>query len=438
MVGKAVEEVRKEVKYGTMGVDWQERTNFNKLRNGRFERAQAHLKAEGIAGIICGLAENKRYVSGCRSGTSTGAAEETYALGFADSPDISDCVVYEFGSTWLAEREHVSWIKPENYRNYPSPWFHSMGKEYREDLSRQTAAWFKQDLKDRGIEKEKIAIDTVSGVMRAALEDAGINLVDGYYLMQEIRSVKTPEEVECIKMAGAVCDIGFGAIIDALRPGLKGTDIQAIGWEAMARAGYLYEPHMIVSPRSGPETAPNYIVRMPTDRIIQPGDMVYLDISGVGYLGYRTCYYRTFKVGTKPTEQEKDWFKRCREILYDAVDVLRDGITTADVAKKWPEYTYWNIPNESCAVGNAMGHNIGLNLYDVPFISRQNSIKYPQPIKAGMTLAMETWAGQDDIANGWRGGARLESTYLVTEKGHENLYAMPDTEIICPPRAMYC
>jgi len=70
-------------------------------------------------------------------------------------------------------------------------------------------------------------------------------------------------------------------------------------------------------------------------------------------------------------------------------------------------------------------------------ITRGNSIKYPQPIKENMTIAMETWAGQNDLANGWRGGCRLENVWRITKNGHENLYAMPDTEIICPPHAIY-
>ena len=61
----------------------------------------------------------------------------------------------------------------------------------------------------------------------------------------------------------------------------------------------------------------------------------------------------------------------------------------------------------------------------------------PQEIKKGMTIAMETWAGQLDTVHGWRGGCRLENIYLVTEKGSENLYSMPDDHIICPPHAMY-
>ena len=54
-----------------------------------------------------------------------------------------------------------------------------------------------------------------------------------------------------------------------------------------------------------------------------------------------------------------------------------------------------------------------------------------------MTIAMETWGGQLDTIKGWRGGCRLENIYLVTEKGSENLYALPDDHIICPPHAMY-
>ena len=437
MADIGVDEVRKAVRHGTMGVDWQGRIDFTQLREGRFAKATARLKEEGVAAIICTLSENKRYLTSCRSGTNTGGPEESFAIIFTDSP-LSEAIVYEFGSTWLAEKEHITWIKPENYRPFASPWFHSKGKPYLVHHAKETAEMFKRDLAAKGVEKEKIALDAASGLQRTAYEDVGLNLVDGFHIMQEVRSVKTPEEIECLKIAGAVADIGYGSIMQNLRPGVRNSDIQAAGWDAMARAGYMIEPHMVVSVRSGPETAPNYILRMPSDRIIQPGDLVYTDVAGVAYNGYRTCYYRTFKVGTKPTEQEKDWYKKCREILYDAVDVLRDGVTTADVAKKWPPYTAWDIPNEACAVGNAMGHGIGLSQYDMPFIARENSIDFPQDIKTGMILAMETWWGQNDIVNGWRGGCRIENTWVVTEKGHENLYAMPDTEILCPAHAIYC
>ena len=108
------------------------------------------------------------------------------------------------------------------------------------------------------------------------------------------------------------------------------------------------------------------------------------------------------------------------------------------MAEKFPPASVWRLPEDyAIAFGLALGHGIGLGQYEFPIINRFNSLKFPQPIKKGMTIAMETWDGQTDIEHGWRGGCRLENVYLVTENGCENLYAMPDDQIIVPPHAIY-
>ena len=70
---------------------------------------------------------------------------------------------------------------------------------------------------------------------------------------------------------------------------------------------------------------------------------------------------------------------------------------------------------------------MGLGQYELPNLRRSTSLKYPQEIKAGQTIAMETWTGIDRY---W--GVRIENMYLVTETGAENLYMWPDEEITCP------
>ena len=71
-------------------------------------------------------------------------------------------------------------------------------------------------------------------------------------------------------------------------------------------------------------------------------------------MGYKSCYYRTFKVGTKPTAKEKDWFKRCREYLYNGVEKLKAGNTTADVAKAWPTVSVFGFENDIIAGDSAI------------------------------------------------------------------------------------
>ena len=63
------------------------------------------------------------------------------------------------------------------------------------------------------------------------------------------------------------------------------------------------------------------VPNMPTDRIVRPGDFVVIDINGVSFQGYRTCFYRTYLVGDKPTQFQKDVYKVCsrRPLCHDGV-----------------------------------------------------------------------------------------------------------------------
>ena len=428
----AVEEVRKAVRYGTSTVDWQGRLDAGKMRQDRFEKTQVAMKENGIAAMLCLLPENKRYATGCRAGIHTGAAESC-ALVFAEGP-IANSIVYEEGSVWVPEHEHITWLKPENHRPFHQHWSLSSGPGFYAWWVQEFAKTIYEDLKAMKVEKEKLGIDAGAEV-KAALRELGVNVVDAFEIMMNTRIIKTEDEIYCMKMAGAIVDIAYAEMIEFLRSGRRENEVSAVGLAALRRNGIEGNPG--VSVRSGPNTAPNYLGRMPTDRIIQPGDLVYWDIFGARYLGYCTCYYRTFKVGSKPTQQEKDWYKRTRDMLYDAVAVLKDGVTSADVAEKWPKASYFGRDHEMKVCGDALGHGQGLSLYEYPLITRDNALRFPQPIKENMTIAMETWFGQDDPEHGWRGGCRLENVWRVTKNGHENLYAMPDDDIILPPHSIY-
>ena len=236
-----------------------------------------------------------------------------------------------------------------------------------------------------------------------------------------------------ILWAGAIVDIAFAAVMEKMRAGMRENEVASIVMEAMWKNG----PEGIGLPavRSGPNTAPNHIGRSPTDRIIQPGDVVFMDLWGVAYMGYRSCYYRTFKVGTRPTEKEKDLYKKAYDYLYNAVEIFKAGVEVAEVARAFPPASAWGLNDERIAVINAMIHNIGLVQYMPPFIARLYIPYYEKEhpvLEEGMTLAAETWAGEPGVV-----GCRIENIYLVTKNGCENLYCMPDEEILVPPGSVY-
>src|SRR3989304_47803 len=156
-----------------------------------------------------------------------------------------------------------------------------------------------------------------------------------------------------------------------------------------------------------------------SDRALRLGDPAYFDIIH-SYMGYRTCYYRSFAVGSA-SPALGDAYKRCREYLDMAIAMMKPGITTADIAGIWPRAQEFGFPNEEACFGLQYGHGVGLSVWEQPVISRLVSLDHPVSIEAGMVVALETfWPASD----GWS-AARIEEEVLVTETGHEVITRFP-------------
>jgi Xaa-Pro aminopeptidase len=161
-----------------------------------------------------------------------------------------------------------------------------------------------------------------------------------------------------------------------------------------------------------------------SDRTLRPGDPVYFDIIQ-SFQGYRTCYYRTFTVGSASSAMV-DAYKRCRYYLDIAIDALRPGITTGDIARLWPAAEEFGFPNEEAAFALQYGHGVGLSVWEKPLISRLVSLDHPEPIQEGMVIALETfWPSSD----GWS-AARIEEQMVVTKDGCEVLTRFPAEELM--------
>jgi Xaa-Pro aminopeptidase len=161
-----------------------------------------------------------------------------------------------------------------------------------------------------------------------------------------------------------------------------------------------------------------------TDRILRPGDPAYFDILHA-FNGYRTCYYRTFAVGSASPAQI-DAYKRCRELLDEAISLIRPGATTAEVVSVWPEATEFGFEDEEAAFALQYGHGVGLSIWEKPIFSRLVSFDYQQEIEEGMVFALETfWPASD----GWS-AARIEEQLVVTADGCEVITRYPAEELL--------
>jgi hypothetical protein len=242
------------------------------------------------------------------------------------------------------------------------------------------AGWIKAELEERGLQNDPVAIDLVEPPMLFALQKAGITVIDGQQLMLESRKIKTRDEISLLAHAAGMVDGAYQLVYENLRPGVRENDIVAM----VTKFLYEHGSEMVegVNAISGERCNPHPHVA--SDRMLRPGDPAYFDILQ-SYMGYRTCYYRTFVVGSASRAQI-DAYARCRDLLDHAISLIRPGVTTAEVVEVWPKAQEFGFPNEELAFALQYGHGIGLNIWEKPIFSRLVSFDHPEVIEEGHGL----------------------------------------------------
>jgi Xaa-Pro aminopeptidase len=243
-------------------------------------------------------------------------------------------------------------------------------------------------------------------------------------------------------MAGAITESAMWEVAQALRPGVTEWEMAGVASKALFKLGAeeMEGPSFVVC--SG-ERSGNNVPAMPTDRILRPGDMFIIDINGVSFQGYRTCYYRTFCVGDRPTQFQKDIYETCYEYMMAMTNSLKAGTDSNKTSEfifaegkrlgKWgpphPMWGDWPKPGTYCSPG---GHQIGLCSGDPGpgFHNIRNREDPPFKIEKNMCFAVEvgvyTWDGSQ-----WkRDGCKLEHCGVVRDNGFEVFYRFPMKDLL--------
>ncbi|HLM88160.1 MAG TPA: M24 family metallopeptidase, partial [Streptosporangiaceae bacterium] len=160
-----------------------------------------------------------------------------------------------------------------------------------------------------------------------------------------------------------------------------------------------------------------------SDRMIRPGEQAFFDIMH-SYNGYRTCYYRCFAVG-RATQPQRDAYQRAREWIDVAIDMIKPGVSTDQVARLWPVAQEIGLADEKTAFGLEFGHGLGLALHERPIISRLTSLDAPLEIKEGMVFALETYCPATD----GHSAARIEEEVVVGPNGVDVLTKFPAQDL---------
>ncbi len=221
--------------------------------------------------------------------------------------------------------------------------------------------------------------------------------------MLSARKLKTEDEIALLDHAAGIVDAVYETIYGMLRPGVRENEIVAEAKQLLFELGS--EHVEAINAISGDRCNPHPHVF--SDRLIRPGDQAFFDIIH-SFMGYRTCYYRTFNVGYA-TRSQLDAYKQCREWLDNAIELVRPGETTDAIAEVWPTAQEIGMQDEA-RFGLQFGHGLGVGLYEAPMISRLHTFDDPIELEVGMVFALETYCAATD----GRSAARIEEEVIVT------------------------
>ncbi len=396
-----------------MGVDYEERVDFDRLRKYRVERAQAALEASDCGAFLLFDFYNIRYTTQTWIGGALGDKMIRYALITRDKQPI----LWDFGSAVRHHKLYSPWLPQENWR----PGFLGFRGAVAPDagLMRDAITEIKGILVDLGVADAPIGVDIVEPPFLFEMERQGLKVADAQQHMLDARVIKSQDEIMLLNQAAAMVDGVYQDIVDVLKPGIRENEIVALANKRLYELGsdQVEAVNAISGERCNPHPH-NF-----TDRIIRPGDQAFFDIIH-SYNGYRTCYYRTFGVGSATTSQ-RDAYKQAREWMDSALGAIGAGVGTDTVARVLPAATDFGFENELSAFGLQFAHGLGLGLHERPIISRLNSLENPIELKVGMVFAMETYCPADDGFS----AARIEEEVVITETGTAILTKFPAQEL---------
>jgi Xaa-Pro aminopeptidase len=425
--------------YGTNTVDWEQRVDMDRLRSERLARLRAELERSDLGALLAFDFNNIRYMTATHIGT-WGIDK---LIRFSLLPRNGEPVVWDFGSAarhhqlynpWLdyrasavhsdnsAHEPHHGARRPPTDPQGSRPGLSTLRGAFppQAGIAEELARKIRVELEAHDLLDQPLGVDVIELPILFALQAAGIHVVDGQQVFLGARRIKTEDELTLLSTSASMVDAAYDKLYEYLRPGVRENECVALVSDILLRLGSEHVEG--VNAISGERCAPHPHVY--SDRILRPGDPAFFDIIH-SFNGYRTCYYRTFAVGSASPAQ-KDAYKICRDYMDQAIMQVRPGATTADIVKLWPRAEEFGFANEEAAFGLQYGHGVGLSVWEKPIFSRLVSLDYPETLEEGMFFALETyWPARD----GWS-AARIEEEMIVTAGGCEVVTRFPAEELL--------
>ena len=252
-----------------------------------------------------------------------------------------------------------------------------------------------------GFESQEVTVDQHQRL--AAALPPELTLVPTSGLVEELRIIKSAEEVALLRAVASIAGRAFDRVRAAIRPGLRERDVAFLleqTFRELGADGPAFETIVAAGERGALPHG------RASDRVLEHGDMVVIDF-GATAAGYHSDTTRTIVIGEPTTEQARV-IEAVRQAQLASMALMKPGVAADAIDRRAHEV----LAGEAHAFGHGLGHGIGLQVHERPFLSPTDHTA----LRAGMVITNEPGI----YIPGW-GGVRLEEMVLVTETDPEVL-----------------
>lgn len=227
--------------------------------------------------------------------------------------------------------------------------------------------------------------------------------------VNDLRQIKTPEELEYLRKAESIGDAAFTTILDFLKPGITELEVAArLEYEMKLNGAEGFSFDAIIA--SGVHSSMPHA--MPDEKKLENGDFVTMDF-GCLYKGYCSDMTRTVVLG-KANDKQKEIYDVVLRSQEAALEIIRAGLKGCEVDKVSrdiiAEAGYGDY------FGHGLGHSVGLFIHEEPRLSPADQTV----LRANMIETIEPGIYVPGF-----GGVRIEDMVIVTENGCDNLTHSP-------------
>jgi Xaa-Pro aminopeptidase len=252
-----------------------------------------------------------------------------------------------------------------------------------------------------GFESQEMTVDQHQRLATAL--PAELTLVPTAGLVEELRIIKSAEEVALLRAVASIAGRAFDRVRSAIRPGLRERDVAFLleqTFRELGADGPAFETIVAAGERGALPHG------RASDQVLERGDMVVVDF-GATAAGYHSDTTRTIVIGEPTTEQARV-IEAVRQAQLASMALMKPGVAADAIDRRAREV----LVGEAHAFGHGLGHGIGLQVHERPFLSPTDHTA----LRAGMVITNEPGI----YIPGW-GGVRLEEMVLVTETDPEVL-----------------